>query len=89
MNTTTKLSEVSNPAAVGWRWSNSYEGFDGSYEHEITWICGTHSLSYGTKAPNVGRWVSSPIVNPERFGFDGTLKGARTAAQAFYADQDS
>lgn len=82
--TATKLREIRNPAAVGWRWTNTYDGFDGVYEHEITWVRGTWTLLYGTKSPQTGRWIHTPIERPERFGFDGTLKSARTAAHAFY-----
>ena len=84
----TKLQERSNPAAVGWFWADKYEGFDGAYEHEISWSRGSWSLNYGTKAPGRG-WVHTSIRNPERFGVDGTLAGARKAAQAFVAESSA
>lgn len=88
----TDLVEISYPDVVGWEWEVAYEDFEGEgidsgiYYHQITWIRGTDTLQYGTKAPTnpSGQWVNAPIVNPERFGFDGTLAGARTAARAFY-----
>lgn len=85
-DTNTKLVELAMPAAIGWRWSTT--GFDGVYEHEITWIRGTHSLRYGVKGP-AGRWVSTAIERPERFGFDGTRNGARAAARAFHEGEES
>jgi hypothetical protein len=86
---TTKLKEIANPSAVAWEWSDTYqgieyEGVEGTYVHQILWLRGTEDLFYVTQAPQKewGPWV--PITLPERFGFDGTLQGARAAAQAFY-----
>lgn len=85
--TTSPLQEVVNPASVGWRWSNTYEGFKGIYQHEVCWIRGTDLLLYGTKAPTNREWTITPITRPERLGFDSTLVGARKAAEAFYAGE--
>ena len=71
-----KVTEIANPAAVAWRWTND------EFEHEITWIRGSGGLLFGTKGLD-GRWNSTPITNPERFGFDGTLSSARRAAERF------
>ena len=81
--TSTPLREIANPAAVGWEWTDTYEGF-GTYRHQVCWIRGTESLQYGTQLPHAARWSQTTIDQPERFGFDGTLQGARRAAQAFY-----
>jgi len=79
---TVKLREISNPAAAAWEWEVEYDEFPGVYKHEIVWIRGTHSIRYCTQAP--GRdWAQTEISSPERFGFDGTLKGARLAAENF------
>ena len=79
---TVQLSEIANPAAVAFRWSVNHDGF-GTYMHEITWPRGTYSLLYGTLAPGRDAWSTTPISSPERFGVDGTIKGARAAVRAF------
>jgi hypothetical protein len=35
------------------------------------------------------RWFDTNIDNPERFGFDGTLKSARAAASVFILNGSS
>jgi len=86
---TTELKEVSNEAAIAWEWTDTYfgpeyEGVEGTYSHQIVWLRGTNDLFFITKSPakEWGPWV--PIKVSERFGFDGTLEGARKAAEAFY-----
>jgi len=88
---TTPLKEINNPDAIAWEWSDTYygaeyEGVEGTYVHQIVWLKGTGKLYYVTKPPQKewGPWVS--IKEPGRFGFDSTLKGARTAAEAFYSE---
>lgn len=88
----TDLVEISYPNVVGWEWEVAYEDFEGEgldsgiYYHQIYWIRGTDTLRYGTKGPTVKEWVAVTIDSPERFGFDGTLAGAREAAKAFYSE---
>ena len=78
----TRLTEISNPAAVAWHLES--EGI----EHAITWIRGTERISFGVKSNMTGQWHDTAIVAPERFGFDGTLSGARIAAQNFVAGKE-
>lgn len=86
---TSPLQEIANPDVTGWEWTDTYEGIgydgvEGTYRHQIIWLKGTDKLFFITQAPQKewGPWV--PISLPERFGFDGTLQGARAAAEAFY-----
>ena len=88
----TTLREIANPAAVAWHWSVSYDDMPefGTIEHSVTWIRDGHNLYYGTKRETARKWPSSDpawtntlIINPERFGFEGTLASARIAARNF------
>ena len=87
---TSKLREVTNPDVVAWEWSDTYhgeefDGVEGTYHHQIVWMRGVHKLFYVTRAPGRSKWSPwVPIVNPERFGFAGTLQSARDAAHNFY-----
>lgn len=87
----TELREVTNPDVVGWEWEDTYPDFEGVYYHQIVWLKGTDNLFYGTKAPTnpSKQWVNCSIRNPERFGFEPTLAGARKAAKAFYEEGQS
>ena len=81
MTADVKLTEIANPAAVGWRWITEYEGVRRCYE--LCWARGTRRLTLGICGDD-GRWLHTNVDQPERFGdLDGTLKGARRAAQAF------
>jgi hypothetical protein len=86
---TSPLREISNFAAVGWEWSQDYEGF-GRYDHQICWIRDSSNLQYGTRIPGGRNWTSTTIDHPGRFCasevFEPTLKSAREAARAFYEE---
>ena len=87
MGQDTQLREISAPSVAAWEWESTYEDF-GTYKHEIVWVRGTQSIRYCTQAP--GRdWAQTQISSPERFGFDGTLAGARKCAHAFVAESQS
>jgi hypothetical protein len=78
-----KLFEISNPAAVGWEWVT-----ESGVTHQISWTRGTNQLHYGSRGRGRANWTNTLIVAPERFGFDGTLEGARKAAQRFYDESE-
>lgn len=83
----TAVREIALPSAVGWKWVSTYDGFDGVYEHEVVWVRGTPTITFATRAPG-NSWVASPITDPERLGFDGTLAGARRVVEAFIGGED-
>ena len=74
-----QITEIRNPAAVGWRWFA-----DSGTEYEITWPRETHTLLFGINGGN--GWMTTTLVRPERYGFAGTLKTARAAVKAFIDD---
>jgi hypothetical protein len=80
---------TANPAAVAYDWTDTYEGDDHEYRHELAWIRGTNHISYGTSVD--GRpWVNTMVRSPERFGdFDGTEKGFRRFVTAFLTDDET
>lgn len=83
--TDTRVTEIDLPSVVGWEWTSFYEDF-APVAHQIVWPRGTNSLSYSTKVVPDGTWSHTSINSPERFGLDGTLKGARAAAYRFIDD---
>ena len=79
----TTLKEIANPAAVAVEWTSHYDGFR-SIRHQLVWPRGTWTMHYGTERED-GTWSLVRVDSPERFGIDGTLKGARKAFSAFLA----
>ena len=79
------LRERAYPSVVAWHWSVSYDDMPefGTTEHSVTWLRDGHNLYYGTKRETAREWSKTLIINPERFGFKGTLASARIAARNF------
>lgn len=75
-----KITEIANPAAVGWRWVS-----ESGTEYEICWTRGHTRLSMGAKPATgrkAGQWVHWGLLD-EKWNHDGTLKGARVKAHEF------
>jgi hypothetical protein len=65
-----KLMNVSNPAAFGVEWTNEGNRF------QLVNSRGTASLMFGMQHED-GRWMSTGVVDPERFGMSGPPKNFR------------
>lgn len=77
-----QVTERSNPAAVGWRWTT-----EGGSECEIAWPRGTSYLLFSLK-PTVGtyagRWIPTEVMNRDRWSVEPTtLDRAREVAKQF------
>ncbi len=56
-----KIVSTSNPAALGARWTED------TIEYELAVPRGTESVWFGSKGES-GKWNTTPVTNPERFG---------------------
>lgn len=68
-------TEISNPAAVGWRWIS-----DGR-DHELVWSRSTEPMMYSIKGTD-GRWNHHPSRHPKMAGI-AKLDDAREIAEWF------
>lgn len=75
----TVLSEVANPAAVGWEWTDSRTGT----AYQVAWIRDSHRLLLGMRRSGVDAWTMTSM-DADRWRVDGSLPDARLAAREFY-----
>jgi hypothetical protein len=61
---TTRLHNVSNPAAFGIEWTHG----DSGNTFQLVNARGTSGLMFGMRASGRGEWSTMRVVNPERFG---------------------
>lgn len=72
------MRNVSNPAAVG------YESDDG--RAQVVQI--GDRVFFGLKGPD-GKWSTTGVSNPERFGYDGSRKSVILVAKGILESEES